>query len=227
MAAAGEPVRAHGPLRRVAPGRRPACSSMGGVPELPEVDALASFLRARAVGRVVARVDVAGIQALKTYDPPPTALAGLQVVGVARHGKFLDLDVDGLHLVVHLARAGWLQWKESLPAAPPRPGKGPLALRVHLDDGSGFDLTEAGTQKRLAVYVVRDGAGGPRRGAARRRPAVAGVHARAAGRSARRCARPGQGRAHRPDGARRRRQRLQRRGAVGDADVALQGGVAR
>ncbi|MCW2606149.1 MAG: lyase [Frankiales bacterium] len=126
------------------------------MPELPEVDALASFLRRRAVGRVVARVDVAGIQALKTYDPPPTALAGLQVTGAARHGKFLDLDVDGLHLVVHLARAGWLQWKEALPAAPPRPGKGPLALRVHLDDGSGFDLTEAGTQKRLAVYVVTD-----------------------------------------------------------------------
>ncbi len=126
------------------------------MPELPEVDALAAFLRARAVGRVVARVDVAGIQALKTYDPPPTALAGLQVTGAVRHGKFLDLDVDGLHLVVHLARAGWLQWKDALPAAPPRPGKGPLALRVHLDDGSGFDLTEAGTQKRLAVYVVTD-----------------------------------------------------------------------
>ncbi len=126
------------------------------MPELPEVEALTAFLRARAVGRVVARVDVAGIQALKTYDPPPTALAGLQVTGVARHGKFLDLDVDGVHLVVHLARAGWLQWKDALPPAPPRPGKGPLALRVHLDDGSGFDLTEAGTQKRLAVYVVQD-----------------------------------------------------------------------
>ncbi len=125
------------------------------MPELPEVEALAAFLRERAVGRTVARVDVAGIQALKTYDPPPTALAGLAVSGARRHGKFLDLEVDGLHLVVHLARAGWLQWRESLPAAPPRPGKGPLALRVHLDDGSGFDLTEQGTQKRLAVYVVR------------------------------------------------------------------------
>ena len=114
-----------------------------------------SFLREHAVGRVVARVDVAGIQVLKTYDPPATALAGLEVVGVSRHGKFLDLDVSGLHLVVHLARAGWLQWKDALPVAPPRPGKGPLGLRVHLDDGSGFDLTEAGTQKRLAVYVVR------------------------------------------------------------------------
>jgi formamidopyrimidine-DNA glycosylase len=93
---------------------------------------------------------------LKTYDPPVTALAGSELRTVTRHGKFLDLDISGQHLVIHLARAGWLQWREKLPAAPPRPGKGPLALRVHLDDGSGFDLTEAGTQKRLAVYVVRD-----------------------------------------------------------------------
>jgi formamidopyrimidine-DNA glycosylase len=126
------------------------------VPELPEVESLAAFLRERAVGRTVARVDVTSIQVLKTYDPPVTSLAGLQVTGAVRRGKFLDLDVDGVHLVVHLARAGWLQWREQLPAAPPRPGKGPMALRVHLDDGSGFDLTEQGTQKRLAVYVVRD-----------------------------------------------------------------------
>jgi len=127
------------------------------VPELPEVESLVAFLREHAVGKVVARVDVAAISALKTYDPPVTSLAGLTVTGAARHGKFLDLDVDGLHLVVHLARAGWLRWKDSLPSAPPRPsGKNPLALRVHLDDGSGFDLTEAGTRKKLSVYVVAD-----------------------------------------------------------------------
>ncbi|HEY6795626.1 MAG TPA: DNA-formamidopyrimidine glycosylase family protein [Kineosporiaceae bacterium] len=130
------------------------------MPELPEVEALAGFLRDRAVGRVVAGVEVGAISVLKTYDPQPSALAGLTVTGVARHGKFLDLDVDGLHLVFHLARAGWLRWSESLPATPVRPGKSPLALRVRLADpevpGSpGFDLTEAGTQKRLAVYVVR------------------------------------------------------------------------
>ena len=125
------------------------------MPELPEVESLVTFLREHAVGRVIARVDVPGIHVLKTYDPSPTSLAGLEITGATRHGKFLDLDVSGLHLVIHLARAGWLQWKDALPAAPPRPGKGPLGLRVHLDDGSGFDLTEAGTQKRLAVYVVR------------------------------------------------------------------------
>ena len=125
------------------------------MPELPEVESLAAFLRDHAVGRVIARIDVLAISSLKTYDPPITALNGLTITSVGRHGKFLDLDVDGVHLVVHLARAGWLRWKDALPAAMPRPGKGPLAMRVHLDEG-GFDLTEAGTRKGLAVYVVRD-----------------------------------------------------------------------
>ncbi len=126
------------------------------MPELPEVQALVDVLRERAVGRVVARVQPAAVNVLKTFDPPPSALAGLEIEGVVRRGKFLDLTVGGLHLVIHLARAGWLQWRTTQPAAPTRPGKGPLALRVVLDDGSGFDLTEAGTQKRLAVYVVCD-----------------------------------------------------------------------
>jgi len=126
------------------------------VPELPEVEALAAFLRERAVGHFVARIDVAAIHVLKTYAPAPTSLAGQQVTGAGRHGKFLDLDCDGLHLVVHLARAGWLHWREQLAPAPPRPGKGPIALRLHLDDGAGFDLTEAGTKKGLSVYIVTD-----------------------------------------------------------------------
>jgi formamidopyrimidine-DNA glycosylase len=125
------------------------------VPELPEVEALAAFLRENAVGRIVTQVDLASVQAIKTFDPPLSALGGLEVSSVSRHGKFLDLDVSGLHLVIHLARAGWLHWRSGLPTAPPKPGKGPLALRVHLEDGEGFDLTEQGTRKGLAVYVVR------------------------------------------------------------------------
>src|SRR3954466_6568137 len=133
------------------------------MPELPEVEALATFLRQRAVGRVVLRVDVAAINAVKTYDPPLSAVNGAEITAATRHGKFLDLDVSGLHLITHLSRAGWLQWRESLPPAPPRPGgKGPIAVRLHLvpelpgGPVAGFDLTEAGTQKRLAVYLVRD-----------------------------------------------------------------------
>ncbi|SBT49446.1 Fpg/Nei family DNA glycosylase [Micromonospora auratinigra] len=128
------------------------------MPELPEVEALAGYLRERAVGRRVERVEVSAISALKTYDPPPSAVSGRAVVGAGRHGKFLDVSFDGgLHLVVHLARAGWLHYREAFGStAPLRPGKGPIALRVRLDDGSGFDLTEAGTQKKLAAYLVPD-----------------------------------------------------------------------
>jgi formamidopyrimidine-DNA glycosylase len=143
------------------------------MPELPEVAALADFLRARTSGRTVATVEVGSIAALKTFDPPVEALAGGSVTGVDRHGKWLDLVVspaparalpDGapLHLVFHLSRGGWVRWSDALSTKPVRPSLGGssrgaiLALRVRLDDGSGFDLTEAGTRKRLAVHVVRD-----------------------------------------------------------------------
>ncbi len=126
------------------------------MPELPEVEALRGFLAEQLDDARIARVLPVAISVLKTYDPPLAALEGRPFTGVARHGKFLDLDLDGLHFITHLARAGWLQWKDQLPNGLPKPGKGPLALRVALDDGRGFDLTEAGTKKGLAVYVVRD-----------------------------------------------------------------------
>jgi formamidopyrimidine-DNA glycosylase len=160
------------------------------VPELPEVESLAIFLRERATGHVIDRADSAAISVLKTYRPDLTALRGRTIQAIQRHGKFLDLtavvaagppvggevgaagqSTDGalaatasagppadgpLHLVIHLARAGWLRWRENLPAEPPRPGKSPLGFRLRFTDGAGFDLTEAGTKKRLAVYLVAD-----------------------------------------------------------------------
>ncbi|NMR19559.1 Fpg/Nei family DNA glycosylase [Cellulomonas fimi] len=133
------------------------------MPELPEVEALARFLRERAVGRGVAAADVGAISALKTFSPAPSDLLGRELTGVERHGKWLDVttgpsgaDDVAPHLVFHLARAGWLRWYDEAPRTPARPGRSPLALRVRLDDGAGFDLTEAGTRKRLAVHVVRD-----------------------------------------------------------------------
>ncbi|KFF98366.1 MULTISPECIES: Fpg/Nei family DNA glycosylase [Streptomyces] len=129
------------------------------MPELPEVEALRDFLVGSLVGHEVVRVLPVAISVLKTYEPPVTAFEGREITGVRRYGKFLGIEADGgeLHLVTHLARAGWLHWRDRLPDGPPRPGgKSPLALRVALETGEGFDLTEAGTQKRLAVYVVRD-----------------------------------------------------------------------
>jgi DNA-formamidopyrimidine glycosylase len=149
------------------------------VPELPEVESLATFLREHAVGQVIERAQVAAISVLKTYQPDVGALAGRTITGISRHGKFLDLNTElygpdrhptavraglaadhpagSIHIVMHLARGGWLRWRDALPDAPVKPGgKSPLAFRLRLASGAGFDLTEAGTKKRLAVYLVTD-----------------------------------------------------------------------
>lgn len=132
------------------------------MPELPEVEALARFLDERSSGTRVASLTLASLSALKTVQPALTDLVGQQVAHVGRRGKFLDLRTeDGLHLVWHLSRAGWVQWRDEVPDGPVRPGKGPLALRLAFvnEDGElvgGFDVTEAGTQKRLAIYAVKD-----------------------------------------------------------------------
>ncbi|MFX0576104.1 Fpg/Nei family DNA glycosylase [Nocardia nepalensis] len=131
------------------------------MPELPEVEALAQFLREHAVGAVVGRVDVAALSAVKTFDPPVTALSGRDVTGAGRWGKFLGMECDELWLITHLSRGGWLRWIDEPSQTPPKPGgKSPLALRVHFFTPEGmtpaFDLTEAGTKKRLAVYIVDD-----------------------------------------------------------------------
>src|SRR6201984_3881654 len=113
------------------------------MPELPEVESLAASRGAHVTGHAVARADAASFSVLKTFDPPLTALNGQVITDVGRHGKFLDIATDqGLHLIMHLARAGWLRWRDDLPTVPPKPGKSPLAFRLRLDGGSGLDLTE-------------------------------------------------------------------------------------
>lgn len=134
------------------------------MPELPEVEALADHLRRHATGATIGRIDVSAFSVLKTFDPPVTSLHGHTVTGATRWGKYLGLQVGSHYLITHLSRAGWLRWSDKLAAAPLKPGKGPIALRVHLGtpgEAPGFDLTEAGTQKRLAVWVVADPAAVP------------------------------------------------------------------
>ncbi len=139
------------------------------MPELPEVTALAADLSTRLSGRTIDRLSVVAFAALKTVDPPVAALSGRTISGVTRHGKFLDFVAraanegdDDLHLIIHLARAGWIRWRDAPPPPPSgRPGKGPLAARLVLDDGSGFDVTEAGTKKSLSISVVRSPADVP------------------------------------------------------------------
>jgi formamidopyrimidine-DNA glycosylase len=129
------------------------------VPELPEVEALARDLDHRLAGRTLERVELVAVAALKTFDPPLAGLVGRSLAGVGRRGKFLLFDTGPeppVHLVIHLARGGWVRWRRALPPGRVRPGKGPLALRLGLAEGEGLDVTEAGTEKRLALWVVRD-----------------------------------------------------------------------
>ena len=132
------------------------------MPELPEVEALAADLRGRLQDRAITKIHLAQFSALKTFDPPLSALEGTLVDGVSRHGKFLDIEASGVHLVLHLARAGWVRWRDEVPSIPPKPSpRSTLAARVVLDDAgldspAGLDITEAGTKKSLAIYVVTD-----------------------------------------------------------------------
>ena len=135
------------------------------MPELPEVESLAAFLRERAVERAIVRADITAISALKTYDPPVSALTGLMIESVSRHGKFLDLEAQGVHLVIHLARAGWLRWKDEQPSTLLRPGKGPIAM-------------PGGVRRRLRVRPDRGGHAEEARGVRRPRPGRGARHRR-------------------------------------------------
>ena len=134
------------------------------MPEMPEVQGLAQFLAGKLMpgdGALPARVrdvQLGSFAVLKTAEVPLSALSGMAFTGVGRRGKFLILSLEGLHLVLHLARAGWLRWSDPMPDTLLRPGKGPIALRLRCIEpaGYGFDLTEAGTKKSAAVYLVRE-----------------------------------------------------------------------
>ncbi|WP_077489557.1 Fpg/Nei family DNA glycosylase [Sinomonas mesophila] len=144
------------------------------MPELPEVTALAAFLDRRLAGARVESVSFGSVHALKTADPPYSALIGRTVESVARRGKFVVVDTvptdgpaadDGaprLAVVVHLALGGWVRLLDHLPTAASARGKGYIAARFGFVRGegeareeTGLDLTEAGTWKRLSVHIVR------------------------------------------------------------------------
>lgn len=129
------------------------------MPELPEVAALTDFLDEHLRGAVVTKIQIASFAVLKTADPPFSELEGRPVTGVRRFGKFISMEADGLFFVFHLARAGWVRFTESPTDIQLKMGKGPMAARLLFSSPSGplgLDLTEAGTKKGLAVYVVRD-----------------------------------------------------------------------
>jgi formamidopyrimidine-DNA glycosylase len=129
------------------------------MPELPEVAALTEFLAGRLRGATVTKIQIVSFAVLKTADPPFSELVGRTVTDVSRFGKFISVAADGLYFVFHLARAGWVRFTDAPADVQLKMGKGYLAARLSFSSAAGalgLDLTEAGTKKSLAVYVVRD-----------------------------------------------------------------------
>ena len=128
------------------------------MPELPELDVLAENLRAGLAGARVRAVRVVSISALKTFDPPIDSLAGWTIRDAGRRAKYLWLELepptdgDGaghLRLVMHLSLGGRL-------VIGPKPASRKIAvLTIELDDGQILSMTEGGTQRRAAVWLVR------------------------------------------------------------------------
>ena len=214
---------------RVPPRPHRQTSRLDAVPELPEVEALALDLGGRLDGHAIKTVFVAQFSALKTFDPPLRALEGGVVEGVTRHGKFLDIIVapsGGLHLVMHLARGGWVRWKDEVPTLPPKPsGRNPLAAAgrarrpVRPRHHRGRHQEEPGDLRRPRP------AGRARHRQPRSRPAHRRLHPRGLPRHRDgRGSQADQGRAAPPGHDRRHRQRLLRRDPARRADVAVQAG---
>jgi formamidopyrimidine-DNA glycosylase len=142
---------ASGRLRRTRDGSDGTALRFGLVPELPDVELYVEHLRRRTLGQTLEQLRVASPFLVRSFDPPLRAASGLPVTGVRRLGKRIVFDLAGdLHIVLHLMIAGRLHWK---PPGAKVPGKVGLAA---FDFPSGtLVLTEASTQKRASIHVVR------------------------------------------------------------------------
>ena len=124
------------------------------MPELPEVEITARLLDRALAGAEIESAQAPGINALKTFDPPLSALDGLHVAGVRRRGKNLILDTDGgLSLLLHLMSAGRLQLYEKRAGPRDRTSR----LLVRLSDGRELRLREFGSKQAAWVKLLRAG----------------------------------------------------------------------
>ena len=229
----GEPLSARaGPPGSRGEGRGSAAwVRMTGCRSCPRSRRSSDFLRERTAGLVIARVDVGNDQ--RAEDLRPTADGAGRAAGHRRRPGTASSSTStstGMHLVFHLARAGWLRWsRRSWPRRRCARARARSRLRVPTSPTArGFDLTEAGTRKRLAAYIVRDPQRGARHRDARPRPARPTA---STGPRSRRCwpagARRSRGVLRDQSLARRRRQRLQRRGPARGQALAVRRGRER
>ena len=121
------------------------------MPELPEVEAWVRELDPLVSRAPIEAARPGHIATLKSFDPPPSVLAGRRLEGSRRRGKNLVFPTEDGELVlrVHLMSAGRLRY---LPAGKKGPAK-PM-FQVRFADGGELLLTEAGKKKRAGVWLM-------------------------------------------------------------------------
>lgn len=121
------------------------------MPELPEVEITVRRIGAAVAGATVESTRAPGLNTLKTFDPPLSALDGRTLRGVRRRGKHLIIDADGgRSVLLHLMAAGRLQLYAK--RAGPRDRTSRLLLR--LDGDRELRLREFGTRQAAWAKVL-------------------------------------------------------------------------
>jgi formamidopyrimidine-DNA glycosylase len=106
------------------------------MPELPEVEITARLLDEALRGAEIVSALAPGVKAMRTFDPPLSALEGQRIERVGRRGKHLLIETSGdLVLLIHLMSAGRLQLYDR--RAGPRDRTSRLLVRVLVDGGDG------------------------------------------------------------------------------------------
>ena len=125
------------------------------MPELPDLALYIEALQSRIIGATLKRVDIAGPFLLRTFEPPPGAVCGQRVASLTRVGKRIAIGFEnGMWLALHLMIAGRLHWFEKV-----RKPDGRRMLAAFAFDSGCLTLTEAGSRKRAALFVLADRAG--------------------------------------------------------------------
>src|SRR5919106_3804541 len=127
------------------------------MPELPEMQALSERLDSLLSGAPFVRADVLQFSAVKTFDPPPESLSGLELRGVGRRAKYLIFDFGGPRMLVHLSQGGRVTIED--PPKKTRPKTG--VVRLLWRDRPAIFVLEYGTQRKAGWWVLAPDDDGP------------------------------------------------------------------